>query len=267
MSVAELSATNQSAAIIISTDENGDTFYEYLRQSGGEPLGGDTLNAPTVVYPGSVAESKPGTTGNEPALPGSEPDTPQDPEEPPSANWINPYEDVREPAWYCEAVQYATEEGLMNGTGDNRFSPDGTMTRAMFATVIHRLAGQPETDGKSPFTDVPDGQWYSKAIIWASANGIILGYGDNRFGLIDNVTREQIVAILYRYAANQGMDIGGQSVLDQYDDAGEISSWALPAMKWAVGCGVISGRSDNELAPLRSITRAEVAQVLYRFRG
>jgi len=223
---------------------------------GAEPQTGD----PPTVLPGGA--TSPGGGGDEqetvailpPVIPAIDGNT-----------YINPYTDINLAAWYAPAVQYVTEEGLMNGTGMDRFSPNDSMTRAMFATVLYRMAGQPAATGTPPFADVPAGQWYSDAITWASDNEIILGFGNRRFAPNDNVTREQIVTILYRYTEKSGMDASGRADLARYGDAGKISGWALTAMQWAVQSGVMTGRSENSLAPLENMNRAEVAQILVNY--
>ena len=286
MTAVELQATAQSTVMRISTDENGGTFYDYLRQMGGVPQGGDTLNAPVITYPGENGQSVeddgafgetsiPSDTENPSDSASSGPrDTdlpsgsdPQGLDPPAVSDFVNPYTDVKEIDWYYPAVKYATENSLMDGTGNGRFSPGMFMTRAMFAAVLHRLAGRPAADGAPPFTDVPGDQWFSQAINWASATEIINGYGGGRFGPNDNITREQAVTILYRYMAKIGMDVNGRATLSQYTDTGRISDWALTAMQWAVHDGVISGRSAATLVPAAYMTRAEVARIFYNIGG
>lgn len=268
MTVAEMSATAQSYAVLLGTDENGGTLYKYRIQANGVLLDGDTLNAPGVTYPGSDDKDNKNddATGMTPNPSGESPGTSNPSTDSPSGSiFINPYLDIKETAWYYPAVKHATENGLMNGTGSNHFSPDISMTRAMFATILYRMGGQPEVDHENPFVDVPKGEWYSKAISWAHEKQLIMGYGSNRFGLNENVTREQVVTILYRYAKIQGLDVSGQASLSEYTDTSKISSWAQPAMKWAIHHGVMSGRSTTILAPLNDMTRAEVAQILLNF--
>ena len=265
MNVIELDATSQSSSILLNTNENGVTSYEYLRQANGVTLGGDTLNAPTITYPHGTSDS----IGNgEP--PGNTPDTsipntainPVEPEPPPGITYTNPYNDIPTGAWFFNAVKYVTDKGLMNGTGNNQFSPDNPMTRAMFATIMFRLAGKPSVTGNNNFSDVVDGQWYSDAIDWADENKLMLGYGNGEFGTNDNVTREQAVTILHRYWGLRGLDTGGQADLSMYTDASRISTWANDAMCWAVNTGLVSGRSLTTIVPQEHMTRAEVAQII-----
>jgi hypothetical protein len=178
--------------------------------------------------------------------------------------WDNPFTDVKAADWFYESVKYVFENKLMNGTSSDSFEPQTSVSRAMFVTILYRLADEPAVSASNVFHDVAAGQWYSDAVIWASANGVVLGYGDT-FGVNDNVTREQMATILFRYAAVSGEDINPAATLDKYSDLDRISVWAAPAMEWAVAKGIISGRSATELAPQGAATRAEAATILRRF--
>jgi hypothetical protein len=164
-------------------------------------------------------------------------------------------------------VKYVTDKGLMNGTGNNQFSPQRTMTRAMLVETLYRLAGKPSATGKSPFSDVKDGSWCADAVIWANTNGIVLGRSDGTFRPNDNITRQQMAAILYRYAKYKGCDVsvGENTNILSYTDALSISEYAIPAFQWAVGAGVINGTSATTLTPKGPATRAQVAAILMRF--
>lgn len=167
--------------------------------------------------------------------------------------------------WSYEAISYTYENGLFNGVSSTRFSPAETMTRAMFATVLYRLDGTPAVSGTASFNDTEAGQWYTDAIVWASGNGIMDGIGDNLFGVNDSITREQMAAILYRYATFKSLDTSKSNDLAAYSDAGDTSSWALDAMRWANAAGLITGRTATALAPLDTTTRAEASVILLRF--
>jgi hypothetical protein len=175
------------------------------------------------------------------------------------------FDDVKPGAWYEDAVAFVTARELFNGTSATTFAPELEMTRAMLATVLYRLEGEPAVTSANPYTDVKSGEWYTDAIIWASENGIVNGYGDGIFGTDDNITREQIVTILYRYAKFKGYDVSATTDLAKYDDAGKVSDYALDAVKWANKIGLLNGRTDTELAPQGNATRAEVATLLMRF--
>jgi hypothetical protein len=275
MDAGELAATNQSTAILINTDENAGKSYEYLRQAHGAVLGADTLNAPTITYPHKVSENgeNGGNDGNK-GLPNEkpggsgEPDTPAGAGEPDisaGSAYANPYTDVTATAWYYSAIKYVTENNLMYGVGNNEFAPGIPMSRAMFATVLFRLAGSPDVTWQNTFTDVVDGQWYSGAICWGNENKLLMGYGNGIFGTNDNITREQAVAIIYLYSGAIGLDVSNQADLSKYDDAAGISGWALSAMRWGVSADIVTGRTTSELFPQGRITRAEVAQMLLNY--
>ena len=177
-----------------------------------------------------------------------------------------PFADVSESDWFYGSVKYVYENGMMNGTGYTTFSPYLNTSRGMIMTVLYRLEGSPAVSGGSGFTDVAAGQYYTDAIAWGSAHGIVLGYENNRFGPDDDVTREQLAAILYRYAQYKGYDVtaGGSGVITGYEDAETVSSYAVTPMKWAVGTGVING-SENRLLPRNMATRGEAAAMFMRF--
>ena len=166
--------------------------------------------------------------------------------------------------WFASAVDYVTGKGMMNGTADNTFSPKANTTRGMVVTVLYRLENQPSTSAAS-FTDVASGAYYANAVAWANANGIVSGYGSGKFGPNDKVTREQLAAILYRYAQYKKYDVSGAKSLDGYTDAQSVSSYAVPALQWANAVGVVTGKSGNKLDPKGNATRAEVAAMLMRF--
>ena len=175
------------------------------------------------------------------------------------------FTDVTPDDWFYDAVEYVSDNGLMNGVGNNMFDPQGTTTRAMIVTILYRLEGQPDVSGSSPFDDVASGQWYTDAVIWANANGIVLGYGNGKFGPNDLITREQFAAIMYRYANFKGYDTSKAADLSGYTDAGSISGYAVEAMKWANAENLITGRTATTLVPRGEATRAEAAAILMRF--
>ena len=178
-----------------------------------------------------------------------------------------PYQDVQQGDWYYSAVSFAYYNGLMNGVADMLFDPNGTMTRAMLVTVLWRLDGG-SADGTSPYTDVPEGTWYTDGVIWATENGIVNGVGNGKFDPNGTVTREQIATILYRYAAYRGVDVTDRASLDLFTDAGAVSDYARAPMQWTVQTKLISGRLDHKqlyLAPQSGGPRAEVATILMRF--
>ena len=155
----------------------------------------------------------------------------------------------------------------MNGTGTNTFEPESTMTRAMLVTVLWRYANAPKP-GANPFTDVPNGKWYTDAVAWAADNGVVNGVGDGKFEPDGSVTREQMATILYRYAQKVGIDTSKHTELSAFPDANRVSAYARAPMQWIVAEGVIGGSRENGqdwLNPQGNATRAEVATILMRF--
>lgn len=182
-----------------------------------------------------------------------------------SGTGANPFTDVSEKDWFYGDVMFAYENGLMIGTGNAQFRPHGTATRGMMATILWRMAGSPAPKGNNSFTDVEAGTWYTDAITWTAENGIFLGYGNNKVGPNDSITREQLAAIFFRYADYKGCDMNAKGELDKFRDAGKISDYARAAMQWAVGSGLIQGKPDGVLDPQGTATRAEIAAMLHRF--
>lgn len=178
--------------------------------------------------------------------------------------WENPYADVKESDWFFEAVRYVSANDLMQGTGAGKFEPNTTLNRAMLATVLWRIEGEPSPQATNPFTDLKQ-DWYKNAVIWASENGIVEGYGNGLFGPADALTREQMATMLYRYAQYKKQDTSKAADLSKYKDASGISDWALNAMKWANAEGLITGRSATTLAPEGVANRAELATIMMRY--
>ena len=178
------------------------------------------------------------------------------------------YRDVDTSAWYHEAVDYVLVNGLMSGYGKGVFGPNDHLSRAQLCQILYNKEGQPAATGGSAFTDVANGAWYFDAVTWAAENGIVGGYGNGLFGSEDNITREQLAAILYRYAQAKGYDVsvGEDTNILSYTDTLEISEYAIPAMQWACGAGIIQG-NGGYLNPQGDATRAEIATMLMRFCG
>ena len=186
-------------------------------------------------------------------------------EEEPAPVGEEPFTDVDEGDWYYDAVQYVYEKGLMNGTAADEFAPNATTTRAMVVTILYRLEGEPSGGGETPFTDLKAGQYYLDAVAWANANGIVNGTTATTFDPDGAITRQQMAAILYRYAAYKGYDVSVSADLSSYPDAGAIQTYAQDPMAWANGSEPTLGFEDHTLQPVGNSTRAQVATLLMRF--
>ena len=180
---------------------------------------------------------------------------------------ISDYADLNADAWYAGAVKYALEQGLMNGVGDGKFAPDGSTTRAQIVTMLWRLEKEPAVKYDIKFTDVAEGIWYTDAVRWAAAEQIVTG-SNGKFAPNDPVTREQLAAILWRYAKYKDMDVsvGENTNILSYNDAFDVAEYAYAPLQWACGAGVIQGSAGN-LMPRGLATRAQTAAMLYRFLG
>ena len=172
------------------------------------------------------------------------------------------FDDVAEDDWFAEAVDFVTSHEIFQGMGDGEFGPQDTMTRAMMATVLFRLEGEPAVSGGKTFADVESGKWYTAAVNWASETGIMNGYGES-FGTNDAVTREQMAVLLYNYVKSLGIETEAGSTAG-FSDAGELHSWGEEAMAWAVGAGIFQGDGTGRLNPGGNATRAEVATLMMR---
>lgn len=177
------------------------------------------------------------------------------------------FTDLNVNAWYHDGVHFCIDEGLMEGYGNGLFGPNDTLSRAQLCQIIYNMEGQPATSGSSVFTDVADGAWYADAVTWAAENGIVGGYGNGKYGPDDPITREQLAAILWRYAKYKGYDVsvGEDTNILSYTDVADLSEYAIPAMQWACGAGVIEGVTDSTLVPQGDATRAQAAVMLVRF--
>lgn len=177
------------------------------------------------------------------------------------------FKDVKKEDWFYDSVNYAVDKELFNGISEDEFAPNIEMNRAMIVTVLHRLSNKEQLKKAviSMFKDVEENQYYTEAVKWAVENEIVNGMGNGEFAPLNNVTREQIVVILYRYAKKMGKNLSADIDLTKYEDLNEVSDYALEAFKWAVKNNIISGRTSKTLVPKGTATRAEVATILMRF--
>lgn len=211
--------------------------------AGGGGGGGAGPQDPAPQEPGKTDETNPQETPETPA-----------------------FDDVAQDAWYYGAVSRCAREGLMTGTAQNLFSPDLPMSRAMLVTALYRLEGELQSGLESlPFEDVDPQAWYFRPVLWGVEQDIVRGVGQNRFAPDDAVTREQLAVLLYRMAEQVSEQAFEGGELDPFEDAQEVSSWAREGMSWALREGIVTGRSQSELAPGDRASRAEVAAMLCRF--
>lgn len=256
-------------------------------QSPGDPSNPGTSNPPvTPTQPGTtnppVTPTQPGTT-NPPEEPGASappvtptlpgggtllpPVTPSQPPEEPEDPEVPAVEftDVETGAWYYGSVAYMVEKGLMLGVSDTVFAPDDGTTRGMLVTILYRLAGSPEVSGSMDFTDIQGDAYYRSAVLWAVQNGITMGVSDTAFAPDDQITREQLVTLLYRYAQATGRDTTARANLDDFGDVDRISGFARDAMAWAVAEGIVQGGSNSMILPGDEASRAQIAAIIQRF--
>ncbi len=175
------------------------------------------------------------------------------------------FTDVKESDWFYKGVAYVVDKGVMSGVSENQFDPSGKLTRAMLVQMLYNMESRPACDAENAFIDVPVGQWYTDAVIWANDAKIVSGMGEGLFAPNMEITREQMVAMLYNYAKYKGYDVTASADLSAFADTASVSAWAQPAMQWAVAEGYISGMGDSQLAPQGTATRAEIASVIMRF--
>ncbi|HPE16138.1 MAG TPA: S-layer homology domain-containing protein [Oscillospiraceae bacterium] len=239
-------------------------YYQFRYKATSTTFAGETQDV--IVYDGtSTVSPSPSPEPSSTPTPSPAPSVPAEPtRDDLIASWENPYGDVSASAWYYDAAAYLSLKGYLGATNaaGTAFSPAQNTTRAMVATVLWRLAGEPEPAGSADFTDVPD-TWYTTAVAWASENGIVTGDGAGRFLPDADMTREQFALMLHNYARYKGFDLERETDLDGFPDP-EVSSWAEDAMRWAVGYGIVTGRS-GELAASGTAQRSEVAVMLLRF--
>lgn len=223
---------------------------------------------PTVpTMPDFTPPTGGGTTATPPATITDDP-TPLDPgttitdDETPLSGM--PFEDVLPGDWFYAAVQYVYDKGLMNGVSETRFGPQLSTERAMIVTILYRMETEPDAD-VSTFTDVEAGQWYTEAVNWGAANEVVKGYSETSFRPAKAITREEMAAILYRYAQLKGYDTAKRDDLIAFTDAGDVSDYAEEAMQWAVAEGLLTGVTETTLVPQGTATRAQMAMILMRF--
>ena len=176
------------------------------------------------------------------------------------------FEDVKEKDWFYNAVKYTFTNGIIAGYNETTFAPNDKLTRGMIVTILYRMEGSPNNNGKSKFEDVESNQWYSKAVKWAVDNGIVHGYGGtNKFGPNDNIIRQDLAGILRNYAGYKKKNVKTTASLAKFKDNNQVDSYAKTSMEWAVGTGVITGNADGTLNPKGNATRAEAAAMITKY--
>lgn len=176
------------------------------------------------------------------------------------------FTDVNYSTWYYGYVEYVYALGLMTGLNDTYFGAADPLARAQFATILYRINGEPEVGYSPEFADVPDGVWYTDPIIWASEQGVVTGYSNGNFGPGDYINREQMAVMMYRYAQSKGYDTSSRADFSGFSDGAYVSDFAVEAMQWAVGTGIISGKDrETRLDPQGNANRAECATIITRF--
>jgi ubiquitin len=253
--------------------KNSGSRYQYvkLQVQVAEETTDPTVEptAPPTAQPGSNVEFPNATVAPIAPIASQEPEAvgesgngePSGEDDAPSDLWENPFDDVSEADLFFNDIAFVNSNGILLGTSDTTFDPNISTERAMIVAALYRLAGEPVVTGASPFTDIPDNEWYSDAVIWAAQNGIVLGYGDGTFGANDPTKREQLVVILHRFA---GLPYASERDIDAFPDAEAVANYAKNAFAWALDNGIINGENGN-LEPRGDVTRAQVAAVLRRF--
>ena len=247
-----------------------DEQTDYLLELGGSAAGFVKVSVPFSYTPKAEAAPENPTQPEETHVqpdPGKDPEPEPEPEPIPTPTVT--FSDVDAEAWYFEGVRWAVSSGVMNGVGDGKFDPSGLTSRAMLVTMLWRMEKEPETEYNMTFADVPEDTWYTEAVRWAAANGIVGGYSAERFGPNDSVSREQLAAILWRYAAYTGVDTssGDAFNLGIFVDAEQISGWAWDALRWAADAGLITGVGNERISPETNASRAQVATILMRYHA
>lgn len=238
--------TNHSGAAVGALTQNGTVWSFTVTAEDGVTTAVYTVTVNTAALPEPIT---PGVDNKKPA---SKPEVKL------------PFADVYSTSWFYNDAAFVYEKGLFSGTDSRSFSPDASMTRAMLVTVLYRLDGEPAVTGRSSFADVSSGMYYENAVIWAAANGIVTGTGSTTFSPDAKVTREQLAAILYRYAQYKMLDVRAEAKLSSFTDAASVSGYANAALSWAIAEGLVNGASGR-LMPKGDATRAQVAAILHRF--
>ena len=236
----ELAAGSSSSKVTIKTKQLNETSFAAGQEKIRTVVLGDSLSP---ILPASISSG--------------EKDCPS-----------RSFRDLDTTKWYHEAIDTMLREGLMNGTGNGLFEPNGTLTRAMLVTILWRSEGKPAASAQTSFTDVPAGAYYAEAVRWAAANGVVKGVSSTEFGPSKNITRQELVTILWRLAAKKGLNTSNAGLtVPEFADRSQIAAWAAEAMSWGCTRGILTGKSANRVDPTGTATRAEAAAMIVRFRN
>ncbi len=269
MLVSCLSVYAYAAVVEVEIDLGG-LFDDEPADEGNDSENKDSENGKDTK-PGNNTSTKPGnTSGNNSGRvedEDNEEDTSSEEKAPEKEEaWVNPFKDVKESDWFYNTVEYVNKNGIINGMTEDTFAPSTQLTRAMLVTILYRVEGSPRVSSDSKFSDVKDSDWYGAPIIWAAENEIVNGISETEFAPNNAITREQIAAIMFRYAKAKGYDVtqGGMAVRE-FEDYETISSWAREAMQWTVNAKLINGKTATTVNPQDNATRAEAATIIMRF--
>ena len=274
---------NQNNGAVNGQNSNQTASDTSTNNNGGVPGNPDTSNNTQNAQTGGASnnnqQTQPnGSSQNPPPAPPVIPEQEQPSNSPANVpqrrqpgdvsgagGWINPFIDVMETDWFYDNVAWVNLNNLMYGTEETLFNPDAPMTRAMLVAVLYRYAGSPAPDGENTFSDVPAGEWYTDAVVWAAQNDIVKGVSATVFSPEDNITREQIATLFFRYAGYTGADVSARGELNRFADASDVADYAADAVAWAVASGIITGKPGGFIDPRADATRAEVAAILQRY--
>ena len=257
-----LTTTGNLVLGTISADENFSLkSATNMKVTDGTNTSGvwDNANSQTPSTGNNTGSNSSGSSNNNNSNPNKPENKPEDTET------TVPFTDVSEKDWYYNAVKFAYDNGLMSGVSDTAFEPNANTTRGMIVTVMYRLENEPNVNIDNSFKDVKSSDYYGNAIYWAKQNNIVTGYNSTTFAPNDNITREQMTAILYRYASYKGYSVDKTSDLSEFTDVSNINDYALKPVKWAVASNLISGMGDSTISPLGNASRAQIATILMRF--
>lgn len=257
-----LSAAETSALVLTFAPIDGAEQFNWTAEADEVYASAEKLEVSGAMA-GLSLTPDPGPTPNPNPTPNPKPNPTPDPD--PTPGLDNPFTDITG-HWGEDEILKAYHDGLFSGVSATKFAPDAQMTRGMLVTVLHRLAGEPEPRStQTAFTDVPQSAYYAKAVAWAVESGVVNGISATEFAPESNITRQQLVTMLYRYAKFEGRDVSASADISRFSDAASVQDYALNAVRWAVAEGILKGNANNQLMPNGLATRAETAALMVRY--